>query len=82
VKRRIKTMVMETTQASSAPMTDETAGRVWSYLDKNGEVSSSRMFRDLGGSRDMLQRAIGWLAREDKISIEISTGTERIRLVR
>ena len=64
-------------------MIGETAGRVWSYLDKNGEVSSSRMFRNsLGGSKEVLQRAIGWLARENKIIIEILIGTERIRLVR
>ena len=75
-------MVMETAQVSSAPMIGETAGRVWSYLDKNSEASTSKMLRDLGGSKEMLQRAIGWLAREDKIIIEISTGTERIRLVR
>jgi hypothetical protein len=82
MERRMKTMVMETTHVSAAPMIGETAGRVWSYLDKNGETSTSRVFRDLGGSKEMLQRAIGWLAREDKIIVEISTGTERIRLVR
>jgi len=27
------------TQVSSAPMIGETAGRVWSYLGKNGEAS-------------------------------------------
>ena len=56
-------MGTETTQVSSAPMIGETAGRVWSYVDKNGEASGSRMFRDLGGSKEMLQRAIGWFAR-------------------
>jgi hypothetical protein len=44
---------METTQLSSVPMIGETAGRVWSYLDKNGETSTSRMFRDLGGSKEI-----------------------------
>jgi len=58
----------------------ETAGAVWSYLDAHGEVPTSKLMREVSQSRDMLQRAVGWLAREDKIVLRKNGAAETIRL--
>jgi len=58
----------------------EIAGRVWLYLSQNGKVSASKLIREVGTPRDSTQRAIGWLAREDKINIEKAGRTEKIFL--
>ncbi len=58
----------------------EMAGIVWSYLESHGEAPTSKMMREVGQSRDMLQRAIGWLAREDKLVLCKSGAAETIRL--
>ena len=47
-----------------------TAGLIWSYLDKNGPATLSRLARDLDVPRDRVMQAVGWLAREDKIRFE------------
>lgn len=64
-------------------MTDdigEVAGRIWHYLNENGEVTTRDLMRAIGGSMILTQRAIGWLAREDKIVIWKASGAERIKL--
>ena len=58
----------------------ETAGAVWSYLDLHGEVPTSKVTREIAQSRDTLQRAIGWLAREDKIVLCKNGAAETIKL--
>jgi len=58
----------------------ETAGKVWQFLSDRGEVTTARLIREIGGPRDLVQRAIGWLAREDKVVFENSAGTEKIHL--
>ncbi len=58
----------------------KTAGKVWTYLGKNGEVTMAKLVRDVGDSRDLVQRSIGWLAREDKLDIRKVGRSERIRL--
>lgn len=58
----------------------EVAGKVWNHLSVGGGVRMSELPRHVNEPRDMVQRAIGWLAREDKIVVE-STGTnELVRL--
>ena len=46
------------------------AGMVWRYLEKNGPASPTQMKSDLKLSASMIDRAIGWLARESKIRDE------------
>jgi len=56
----------------------ETAGLVWSTLSKGGPLSLTKLVKAVGEPRDVVMQALGWLAREDKISI----GTEgRSRVV-
>jgi hypothetical protein len=65
-------------------MTDvigELAGQVWQYLDENGEASVNKVMTDTGLGKNEIQRAIGWLAREGKLSIVTKGRTETLLLV-
>ena len=55
----------------------ETAGAVWSVLSDNGPLSMAKLVKAVGGPRDVVMQALGWLAREDKIWIE-EEGRSRI----
>jgi hypothetical protein len=56
----------------------ETAGAVWHALNENGPVSYAKLVERVGGNRDIVMQAVGWLAREGKIEI---TETKRGRMV-
>ena len=47
-----------------------TAGDIWGYLAENGEVTLSKMKRDMKIKDASAEYAIGWLAREDKVWVE------------
>ena len=48
-----------------------TAGDIWGYLASNGgEVTLSKMKRDLKIKDSSAEYAIGWLSREDKVWVE------------
>jgi len=54
-------------------MTDQigfSAGMIWQFLSENGESSPIKIKASLGLSNTLLYLALGWLAREDKVSIE------------
>ena len=57
-----------------------TAGRIWEYLTKNKETTAIKLKSDLGISNTMLYLSLGWLSREDKIDIGISSNTYKISL--
>lgn len=56
----------------------ETAGLVWNALDKSGPMSLAKLVKKLGKPRDLTMQALGWLAREGKLSI---TEQRRSRIV-
>lgn len=58
----------------------ETAGLVWKYLNDNGTSSVSRLVKEVDAPRDMVLQAVGWLAREDKISIDESARGKTVSL--
>lgn len=63
-------------------MIGQTAGKIWQYLNDNGATSVSKLSTETGLHKTDIQRAIGWLAREEKINIELKNGrTESISLV-
>ena len=47
-------------------------------LDENGSQSLAKLVERVGGNRDVVMQAIGWLAREGKIEI---AETKRGRIV-
>lgn len=45
------------------------AGEVWKFLAKNGQTAVSDLPRKINNGRnsDLVQQAVGWLARENKV---------------
>jgi hypothetical protein len=61
---------MSTTRSSAGVhVIGETAGLVWRILHENGPLSLAKIVDSAGRNRDVVMQAIGWLAREDKVSI-------------
>jgi len=58
----------------------ETAGKIWKYLDKNGATSVSKITTETGINKNDIQRAIGWLSKEDKLSIDMKGRAETLSL--
>ena len=58
----------------------DAAGKVWEYLDQNGSASVTKITNETGISKNDVQRAIGWLLKEDKLSIEVVGRTETVSL--
>jgi hypothetical protein len=58
----------------------EAAGKVWTYLDKNGPASVSKITTETGLNKNDIQRAIGWLLKEDKLAIEMVGRAETLSL--
>jgi hypothetical protein len=48
----------------------KTAGDIWKYVGDNGPSTAIKIKSSLGISNTLLYLALGWLAREDKITIE------------
>jgi hypothetical protein len=46
------------------------AGVVWKTLDEQGPLSLAKLVKNTGAPRDTVMQALGWLAREDKVTIE------------
>lgn len=46
----------------------EKAGEIYAHLKASGEVPLSTFERELQGSRVLIQAAMGWLAREGKVT--------------
>jgi len=56
------------------------AGKIWEYLDENGATSVSKVTKETGVSKNDVQRAIGWLAKEDKLNFVTEGRTELLSL--
>lgn len=56
------------------------AGKLWQYLEKNGPSSVTKITTDTGLGKNEVQRAIGWLTKEDKLSVEIKGRIETLSL--
>lgn len=46
----------------------DTAGKTWRFLGQNGETNVAQLPRLLRETDTVVLQALGWLAREDKIS--------------
>ncbi len=62
------------------PTIGENAGRIWQLLEGNGGMSPSAIAKQLKLKASDVDRAVGWLAREDKIHFEQS-GKSGIKIV-
>ena len=59
----------------------ENAGKVWMHLKNNGKCTPKKLVEATGVKERDLQRAIGWLARENKIGFEVSGKLEVLYLL-
>ena len=57
------------------------AGKIWNFLTKNGPASSTKIATVTGLNKSETQRAIGWLACEQKLAFETNGRTETISLL-
>ena len=48
----------------------ETAGKVWKFLEEEGEASLTQIKKGVKADPNLILQAIGWLAREGKLQIE------------
>ena len=55
----------------------EIAGLIWRVLSEKGPLSMAKLVKAIGEPRDTVMQALGWLAREGKISIN-DDGRNRI----
>jgi predicted ArsR family transcriptional regulator len=58
----------------------DAAGKIWQYLDQNGPASVTKIANETGINKNDVQRGIGWLLKEDKLSIEVVGRTETLSL--
>ena len=57
-----------------------TAGTIWEYLDRHGPTTVAKLIRETEVNEKTIQRGIDWLAREDKVTIELVNRAETIAL--
>ena len=58
----------------------DAAGKIWQFLDQNGAASVTKITNETGIGKNDVQRAIGWLLKEDKLAIEMIGRTETLSL--
>ncbi|MBS4051421.1 winged helix-turn-helix domain-containing protein [Methylomonas rivi] len=58
----------------------DAAGKIWHYLNENGDASVSKITTETGLGKNEVQRAIGWLLKEDKLNIETIGRAETLSL--
>jgi len=58
----------------------ETAGKVWQTLSADGPQTLTQLKKKVNGSSELVNFALGWLAREDKIDIVQEKKTYRAQL--
>ena len=59
----------------------ETAGKVWDLLNRDGPQTLAQTRKKLGVASEVLNFAIGWLAREDKVDVSREKKDIRIQLI-
>lgn len=57
-----------------------TAGEVWHQLSADGPQTLTQLKKKLNGKGDMVNFALGWLAREDKVDIFAEKKNFRVQL--
>lgn len=58
----------------------EVAGKVWHELNSNGESSAASLKTKLKSDAFSVNAAIGWLAREDKVTLKKNGNSVKVAL--
>ncbi len=59
-----------------------TAGRIWEQLEKNDELTPRKLATAIKGKSDEIYLALGWLAREGKVSFTPTKSSFKVKLNR
>ncbi|MGR8981907.1 MAG: winged helix-turn-helix domain-containing protein [Gammaproteobacteria bacterium] len=84
--RKVSAKKPEAEAASVAPdatmpeRVGQTAGEIWRYLDNNGATPVAVLIKELSEEEKIIQRSLGWLAREGTLSIEAAGRIETVNL--
>ena len=70
---------MEKIQVELQQNIGETAGKIWEALSANGPQTLAQL-KKLNGGSEVVNFALGWLAREDKIEIASEKKSYKVRL--
>ena len=73
-------LVAATPEVPMAERVGLTAGSIWHYLAENGATSVAKLVRELTEEEKIIQRSIGWLAQEGKITLDIVDRVETLGL--
>jgi len=57
-----------------------TAGSIWHYLAENGATPVAKLVKELTEEEKIIQRSIGWLAQEGKITLDVVDRIETLAL--
>lgn len=60
----------------------EVAGRVWSTLSKKGEIPLTQLPKAVSEKEALVFQALGWLAREGKVSYRVDGARTFISLTK
>jgi Winged helix-turn-helix domain (DUF2582) len=80
IKARIKEKRSATIILNLAESVGTAAGSIWRYLNEKGPTAVAKLVKELPEDNKTLQRSIGWLAQEDKITLETIGQIETIAL--
>jgi Winged helix-turn-helix domain (DUF2582) len=58
----------------------ETAGKIWNELSAGGPLTVTQIKKKVNGTGELVNFALGWLAREDKVAIIPEKKTFRVEL--
>jgi len=58
----------------------DTAGKIWHMLNDLGPQTLAQLKKRLNGSGEVVDFALGWLAREDKIDISLEKKSYKVTL--
>jgi hypothetical protein len=69
---------MATAHPSCVDQIGDTAGLVWHHLHENGPRTLTQLAKDIDAPRDVVMQAVGWLARESKLTIDEEGRTKKV----
>jgi hypothetical protein len=56
------------------------AGEIWHFLDKEGDVSLSDLFKGIDKPKEVILMSLGWLAREGHVVVKEESKDYRVSL--
>ena len=76
----VASQIEETTEMTLPERVGLTAGSIWHYLSENGTSPVAKLVRELTEEEKVIQRSIGWLSQEGKITLDTIDKVETIGL--